>query len=628
MSRPIRPLKSLLLSVCLLWNVADNLFAQTPDLSTSDLVSIAEQLTWTNPDSAALLLSRRLEALHINEDADNAILYLTLSKVYNPKRDCDSIAKWNIQASLLFEMLGDSRGKAEVLYQKGYEAFCRMEYEKAMDYVLQGLAIMEELDDDAGIALGHLRMSRIFHFTSKMAQSAEYGKLAAEGFETVKNYIDAWDSWSFAGHGYRMINDSIQAISCFDRGLAMAGLSGVPKIVGLAYNDLAAFYMEYEMYDSAAVYYQKSLDLVEQEDERQIMVIKNGLGQVYLHTGQYEKCIEILMEAMSVVKKTGEMFFLTELPEYIAQSYAGLGQYDSAYKYMEMNWRYTDSLFTQNQDKALEEMKTKYESDQKDSLIARQKSERKYIFALLLAVCLLALGLYRRYIHKKRTSEILDQRNKEKDFLLREIHHRVKNNLQILSSLLNLQSEYIKDESALNAITEGRNRVQSMAFIHQQLYSETNIAAVDMKAYIDELCEHLSDSFTTPEKKVSIRSDILPDLFDVETAIPLGLIINELITNSIKYAFRERDQGNILVRLWKNQNNQLCLSVSDDGQGLVATAGVENQHSFGTDLIKMLSHKLRGKIGIDTSLGYTTTITFERFKIVDPGYIGSHSIKN
>ena len=591
--------------------------AQTALMTSSEVASTADRLVWTNPDSAIKLLQNKLAVLQPDDLSSKAMLSLAMSKMYNPKRNCDSIAIWNQRAMDFFERTDYQRGIAEGHYQKGFAAFCRMEYEVAMDEILSGLQIMEALGDDAGIALGHLRMSRIFHFTSKMAQSAEYGRLAAERFEKVRNYPDGWDAWSFAGHGYRMEKDSAQAIECFDKGLQMASRSGIPVIMGLAHNDLAAFYMEFDLYDSAATYFQKSLDLVDPADERQVMVIKNGLGQVYLHTGQYQKCIDLLSEAMAVVHKTGELFFLTELPEYIAQSYAALGQYDSAYKYMEMNWRYSDSLFTQNQDEALQEMKSKYESDQKDALIIRQQIERKYGFALFFAVCGLAFMFYRRYLSKKKMNTILDQRNKEKDFLLKEIHHRVKNNLQILSSLLNLQAEYIKDENALNAITEGRNRVQSMAFIHQQLYSDENVTAVDMGQFLTDLCGHLSDSFTTDQKKFEIRQEVELKNFDIETAIPLGLIVNELITNSIKYAFRQRDRGLILVKLWKNENNQLCLRVSDDGEGNKTSDSFADGSGFGTDLIKILNQKLKGTIETNTSEGYSTQITFDRYQLLD-----------
>jgi two-component sensor histidine kinase len=262
-------------------------------------------------------------------------------------------------------------------------------------------------------------------------------------------------------------------------------------------------------------------------------------------------------------------------------------------------------------------MKSKYESDNKDQLIARQQVERKYGFALFFAACLLAIMFFWRYQQKRKLNEILDQRNKEKDFLLQEIHHRVKNNLQILSSLLNLQADYIKDESALNAITEGRNRVQSMAFIHQQLYSDNNVTAVNMKDYLADLCGHLSDSFSSDQKTIDISYDVQVEFFDVETAIPLGLIVNELITNSIKYAFNQRDSGFIKVTLWLNESGQLCLLVKDDGEGVTDTEDAGDMASFGTDLIKMLSQKLKGTIEVDSDAGYATTITFDRFKILE-----------
>ncbi len=581
-------------------------------------------LKWNDLDSAIQMLTTLWNRQSTMGSVQNqATMALEVSKLYNEKRDCDQIEHWILVAEPLLMQTSDKRGLAELSYQKGYAAFCRGMYEDAMEHIMEGLKIMEELDDAAGIALGHLRLSRIFHFTFKMAQSAEYGKRAGETFERLENYPNAWDAWSFAGHGYRMEGDSLQAQICFEKGLAMAENSGIRHIMGLAYNDLGAFYMEMSRYDSAEIYFEKALVNRDTANVRQEMVIKNGLGQVFLATDQYQKCIDLLSGALKTVYQTGDIFFLTEIPEYIARSYEGLGQYDSAYKYMEINWKYSDSLFTQNQDEALEEMRSKYESDKKDALITQQQHERIYIIALLALALLLALLFYRRYVAKKKMTELLNKKNEEKDFLLREIHHRVKNNLQILSSLLSIQSEYIQDENALNAIVEGRNRVQSMSFIHQQLYSDDNVTAVDMQVYVKELCEHLSETFSSPQKHISILYENQIDLVDVETAIPLGLIINELITNSIKYAFKDRDQGLIHVRLWMNQAGLLCLEVKDDGNGPVDS--ITETASFGTDLVTILSQKLKGKISIDTEDGYSTLITFHRFKMLSDASLNSVS---
>ncbi len=600
----------LLISTFFLAMILSDSFAQNPVAAA--IITEAEELMWSDLQQSIEILTTALDS---EEDSHTrANYYLALSKCHNQRRNCDSIQYWNNLAAQIYHELSDLQGQAEVLYQQGYEAFCRMEYTRALDYILKGLEIMERLQNNAGMALGYLRMSRIFHFTSKMQQSAEYGRKAGPLFEQKHDFVNAWDSWSFAGHGYRMLNDSVQALECFDKGMEQALLSQIPEVKGMAYNDLAAFYNEASNYDSAIVYFQKALDLVDPSDERQIMVTKNGLGQSYLHSGRYQECIDLLTGALEVIYKTNDLFFMTEVPEYIAQSYAALGQYDSAYKYMELNWRSTDSLFSQGQDKALEEMRSKYESDKKDQLIAQQVRERNYGLALLLAAVILAGMFYLRFINKKRHNDLLNQRNQEKDFLLREIHHRVKNNLQILSSLLNLQADYIQDENALNAIAEGRNRVQSMALIHQQLYSEENMTAVDMKVYLADLCSHLTDSFSDQNTEIEIDYDIKVGLFDVETAIPLGLIVNELITNSIKYAFNDRTRGKIMVKLWEVEGTLLCLRVADDGHGITERGSEKEHRSFGTDLIKILSSKLKGTIDVNTSNGYATDIQFSRYK--------------
>ena len=125
----------------------------------------------------------------------------------------------------------------------------------------------------------------------------------------------------------------------------------------------------------------------------------------------------------------------------------------------------------------------------------------------------------------------------------------------------------------------------------------------------------MSDSFSTDQKFIEIKLDVKVELFDVETAIPLGLIVNELVTNSIKYAFIGRDHGLIRVKLWQNDNNQLCLEVADDGTGLVHSEQAK-KNSFGSDLIRMLSQKLKGTIEISTAKGYMTLITFNRFSLL------------
>ena len=261
------------------------------------------------------------------------------------------------------------------------------------------------------------------------------------------------------------------------------------------------------------------------------------------------------------------------------------------------------------------EMQTKYETEKKETLLQRRQMELYMTLGGLLLLLLIALLLWSGYINKRKHNRVLEQRNEEKEFLIKEIHHRVKNNLQVLSSLLSLQSDYVRDPAALDAVMEGRNRVQSMGLIHQKLYTGENLASVDMQDYVRDLTDQLLSSFGL-EDRVDINLAIQIGALDVDSAIPLGLIINELVTNSLKYAFPGNlTAGKMEIRLWINEEKELCLLVSDDGVGLKNAADTADSTAFGTDLVQILSRKLKGRIQTHTDPGFATFIRFARYRL-------------
>jgi len=225
-----------------------------------------------------------------------------------------------------------------------------------------------------------------------------------------------------------------------------------------------------------------------------------------------------------------------------------------------------------------------------------------------LAAALFVGGFFFALARKLRMS------NEEKEFLLKEIHHRVKNNLQILSSLLRLQSRQITDDAALDAVREGQSRVDAMGLMHQKLYMGDNVAKVEMKDYLEQFGQNMLDAFGIEDGRVQIRLELEPLQLDVDTAIPLGLIINELTTNALKYAFPNEHPGTVVIALWKNDKNQLLLRVSDDGVGHADANQDKLSTSFGTKLVQMLSKKLKGTpMVLPQDQGYATEIVFEKW---------------
>jgi PAS domain S-box-containing protein len=212
---------------------------------------------------------------------------------------------------------------------------------------------------------------------------------------------------------------------------------------------------------------------------------------------------------------------------------------------------------------------------------------------------------------RKMAEEKLKASLKEKEVLLREIHHRVKNNLQIISSLLNLQSRHIKDEPSLDMFQESRNRVRSMALVHEKLYRSGDLAKIDISEYIQSLANHLFVSYGVNSSSIELNVEVKDVYMDINTSIPCGLIINELVANSLKHAFLGRKKGKIRIFLQSENKSQFRLVVSDDGVGLPGSLDVSKNESLGLQLVTMLIEQLHGTLTIDRNHGTSFEIVFK-----------------
>ena len=190
---------------------------------------------------------------------------------------------------------------------------------------------------------------------------------------------------------------------------------------------------------------------------------------------------------------------------------------------------------------------------------------------------------------------------REKEALVKEVHHRVKNNLQIISSLLSLQANFVKEKKAREKFRESRERVRSMAIIHEMLYISKKFSEVDFAEYLETLVNSLFVTYNISNKKIGLKLhiDIIDKFFDIDSAIPCGLIVNEIISNSFKYAFFKRRSGIISVQLKNSRPKNYCLLIEDDGAGFPKNINL-NSASFGLQLINTLAEQIKGEIQFDT----------------------------
>ncbi|HSE83248.1 MAG TPA: histidine kinase dimerization/phosphoacceptor domain -containing protein [Thermodesulfobacteriota bacterium] len=212
-------------------------------------------------------------------------------------------------------------------------------------------------------------------------------------------------------------------------------------------------------------------------------------------------------------------------------------------------------------------------------------------------------------IERKLSDERIQSSLREKEILLKEIHHRVKNNLQIISSLLNLQSRSITSEEVRQRLKESQNRVKSMALIHEKLYQSENLVGINFKDYIRSLLSYLLSSYGADPNKVKFKIDADNVLLSLDRAIPCGLIVNEIASNSLKYAFPNGREGEISVALSSDNGNHI-LSISNDGIPFPENIDFRNTKSLGLQLVCALTEQIRGTIELNKSSGTEFRIIF------------------
>ncbi|WP_114938396.1 sensor histidine kinase [Mucilaginibacter endophyticus] len=298
---------------------------------------------------------------------------------------------------------------------------------------------------------------------------------------------------------------------------------------------------------------------------------------------------------------------------------------------------------TKNKDKRLKDQEINIALLKKQEVLQRQHLNQVRLIQNITIACaavlfMLSGVIYSRYRLKQSANTKLEsqqleinQKNEtlehlaeqkdvlleEKEWLIKEIHHRVKNNLQIVISLLNTQSVYLNDEKAHAAIRESQHRMQSIAFIHQKLYQSESRALIEAHIYIAELIEYLSNSFDTG-KRICFEKDLVDLELDVSRAVPIGLILNEAITNSIKYAFPNDADGCISVSLCCVQENSFRLCVSDNGIGLPEDFEIAKCRSLGMNLMRGLSKQIGSSLKLENNNGLSISIDFKDEKLLKP----------
>ncbi len=221
------------------------------------------------------------------------------------------------------------------------------------------------------------------------------------------------------------------------------------------------------------------------------------------------------------------------------------------------------------------------------------------------------VAVFEDITERKEHERQLEESIKEKEVLLKEVHHRVKNNMQVISSILNLQSSYIDDETALSILRESQDRIKSMSFVHESLYQSNTLSEVNFSEYIRNIAGNLFHSYGRPEGGISMQYELEEVFLNLDTSIPCGLIINEVVSNCLKYAFAGKEKGVIRIEFSKLSDGKLKLIIGDDGIGLPSNFDIENAETLGLQLVTTLVTQVSGELDIKTNKGTQFSIVFK-----------------
>jgi len=357
--------------------------------------------------------------------------------------------------------------------------------------------------------------------------------------------------------------------------------------------------------------------------------VKNELALIYFNQGQSDSAQKYASAALAGATKFKNYLVIMNSSNLLSQVFEKTDP-AKAYDFLKISAAAKDTVTNTEKAKQVKQLEIKEKQRIDDLNLADVYAKNQLRFntavALLLSAVVISFVLYRNNRNKQKanlslkdkndkiektlaelnaTQTSLVARNAENELLLKEIHHRVKNNLEIVSSLLALQSNQIDDANTRDAMQEGQNRVQSIGIVHQKLYQGANLGAIEMKDYFINLSDSILDSFGA-HKRVQVECAMDALNVDVDTAVPLGLIVNELLTNTIKYAFPDGRSGKVQIKLAQAANGNLQMQVSDDGVG---KSGTITGTGFGGQLVSLLTQQLEGTMKEENNNG--THIFFE-----------------
>ena len=544
----------------------------------------------------------------------------------------------------LYSVIGDE-DEVGVLWSDIASTYSAMgNYSESLRYSFKALNKHISVGNKSNVAMELNNIGAIYSDTRELAKALEYHTKAMNISLKEKDKEATALYMGNIGHSYQMLCDSAyeagnmklsmelqdKALEYYFKTVKLSEEYSDKDNMAVCLENIGIVYSNIHDYKQAMPYLLKALGLYKELDlKAEQSFCLNMLGEAYRGLGKNKNAKDCFDRALELAKETGSNYLLMQANLGNSEFYEKTNQPAKALEYYHAYIANRDSIFNKEKTKELayaelnhefekKEAATKYENDKVIYSLGADnklyKQWRLFFIAIIVLVLIVLFFIKRAYDNKKKLADLLQAEDQRKEVLLQEVHHRINNNLQIISSLLTLQANNAQDEKLTEYLMQSQNRIQSLSAMHELLYDTNSPLDININDYISKVLNFHRDIAGSMPAQITIEEDIESVKFPTKLAVPLALIINELVTNSLKYAFINKKTGFIDVSLKQNpaENNWVVI-VKDNGIGL-PTESEKREGSLGLKLVRIMTRQIGGIFEAKNEAGAHFTLIFALVK--------------
>ena len=594
-------------------------------LQSQEIERLKHELTYAKSDTSKVWQYRDLAYYYQSQNSDSAIHFayrgydlakflqfpsgqiwslFQVGRAYENKNELDSTFSIYNQALEIARNHHDSLSRAKLLNAIGVTHYFSGNFHDALMYYNKGLSLSDSLDYKEGVAYALNNLAVIYRLQRRYDKALEIYDKSLKVKLSEKDTVGIINSLFNKGLAYSYLNRFEESLSTLMESKSLsesyqvtdANIANIDIGIGVAHYNLGNI-------SEAKTFLNQGIAFSERMTPERVSAMAY-LGAIDVMEGRTDEGLKRIEEAYDLTVSSGRK----ELLRTVLKERALASERANNHLLSSESWKaysiISDSLNQESSQWAMKEMQARFELKDKETTISLQQlqlekeaSQKRWylISGIFLALVLIIIILFLRKILKQRkqlTLEVFKKEEalKENDLLLQEMHHRTKNNLQLLNSILSLHSRNIDNPVAQKALQSSRDSVGAIGLLHHQLYKTKDLKKVYFQPYVDELCDYFRKAFSLEERRISLSCNCEDFSVDIDKAIPLGLIMNEMVTNAIKHAFEGKNSGAIQLNV-KTQMGQITIEVVDNGVG--RNAATEPSTGTGRKLIKIFSDKFK-----------------------------------